>query len=192
VIKTAGVGWSASWWGNKQGALKSSFLSYYLIPFSSVTYQILHSYLSSSSLIPLECLSPTTSSIQSLYHPEFAMYLCLSWQFCVLPLLLGILIVLEIKIHDIHSYFLTSRDLSLWWCSFWVSLRGTQKWSMSRTFSLQVKVQIPYPKSCMHARARTHTHTHTQMPCPGDGNTPHSNGNVTTNLAVPSWYATAD
>jgi len=73
-------------------------------------------------------------------------------------------------------------------------LQGTQKWSMSRTFSLQVKVQSPYPKSStymlvhIHARTHphTHTHVHTQMPCPGDGNTPHSNGNVNTDLAVPS------
>jgi len=84
---------------------------------------------------------------------------------CVLTLLLNILIILEIKTHDIHSNFLTSRDLSLWWCSFWMCLQGTQKWAMKRTFSLKVKVQSPYPKSnthmLVHIHAHTYTHTHT-------------------------------
>lgn len=177
--------------GNKQGAVKCFFLSYYLIPFSSVTYQILHLYLSSSSLIPLECLSPTTSSVQSLYHPEFAMYLCLSWQFvfflccCECWLYWKLRLITVIQTFSPAGIFL-SDDVH------------------SECVYRELKNEAPVEHSHCKSRYNAHTlneactclytcmHTHTQMPCPCDGNTPHSNRNIPTDLAVPSWHATAD
>jgi hypothetical protein len=157
-----------------RGLSSAPFFHITFTPFSSDTYQILHSYLSSSSLIPLECLSPTASSVQSPYHFEFAMYVCLSQQF----------------VFYLCCYI---------YCLYWKlrPITFIQTFSPAGIF-LSADVQSEYLYRELKTVTREHTHCksrynaptlnqactrlytcmhiHKQMPCPSDRDIPHSNG----------------